>query len=95
LQKIGDVTYDLRIWDESVEVRNSVWTERWRSRIVYERRGLVAPQHTLEVPLAPGSRYYWSVRARFMVDGRSMATRWAGGRAGRTNYFSATMRSTR
>lgn len=77
LQKIGEVTYDLRIWDEAVEVRNRPANERWRNRIVYERTGLVAPQHTMEVPLAPGSRYYWSVRARFVVDDRSMATRWA------------------
>lgn len=77
LQKISDVTYDLRIWDESVELRNSVWTERWRDRLVYERTGLTSPQHTLEVPLARDSRYYWSMRARFVVDGRSMTTHWA------------------
>jgi hypothetical protein len=76
LQKIGGVTYDVRIWDEAVEVRSSPLDERWRDRMVYERTGLSTPEHTLEVPLLPDSRYYWSVRARFVVDGRSMATRW-------------------
>jgi hypothetical protein len=80
LQKIGDVTYDLKIWDEASELQEqkAFFTERWRSRLVYERTGIAAPQHTLEAPLAPGSRYYWSVRARFVVEGRLMATRWAG-----------------
>jgi len=78
LQKISDVTYDLRIWDEDVDQnsKSRVWTQRWRNRLIYERIGLVTPRHTVEVPLAPASRYYWSVRARFVVDGRPMATRW-------------------
>jgi hypothetical protein len=75
--KISYVTYDLRIWDESVYVRNGVPWERWRNRVVYGRTDLEAPQHTLEVPLTPGKRYYWAVRARFVVDGRPMATRWS------------------
>lgn len=76
LRKIGNVTYDLRVWDEDIDQGNDAWYQRWRNRLIYERTGLAAPQHTLEVPLAPASRYYWSVRARFVVDGRSMATRW-------------------
>lgn len=77
LRKIENVTYDLRIWDETVEVRSRPLSDRWRNGIFYERTGLVAPKHKLEVQLAPDSRYYWSVRARFVVDGRSMATLWA------------------
>jgi hypothetical protein len=77
LGKIGNVTYDLRIWDEAAELRNHSVTDRWRNRLFYERTSLVEPRHTLEIPLAPESRYYWSVRARFVVDGRSMVTRWA------------------
>jgi len=78
LQKISDVTYDLRIWDEDVDQNSKrrVWTQRWRNQLIYERIDLGAPQHTLELPLVPASRYYWSVRARFVVDGRPMATRW-------------------
>jgi len=76
LQKIGNVTYDLRIWDEDIDQGNEPWYWRWRNRLIYERTGLAAAQHTLEVPLAPASRYYWSVRAQFVVDGQPMATRW-------------------
>ncbi|HEX4899335.1 MAG TPA: hypothetical protein VFV61_02325, partial [Pyrinomonadaceae bacterium] len=77
LRKIGGVTYDLRIWDEDADQRlDRPWNLQWRNRLVYERTGLAAPHHTLEVPLAPASRYYWSARARFVVDGRTMVTRW-------------------
>ncbi len=77
LSRISNVVYDLRIWDESAYLRAGVPWERWRNQVVYERAGLEAPQHTLEMPLEPGVRYYWSVRARFVIDGRPMATRWA------------------
>jgi len=74
LRKIDNVTYDLRIWD--VDSHNISGRLR-RNRLFYERTGLTAPEHTMEVSLAPASRYVWSVRARFVFDGRPMATRWA------------------
>jgi hypothetical protein len=77
LGKIRKVAYDLRIWDETAIMQSGIPTQRWRNRVVYERTDLEAAQHTLEVALAPGARYYWSVRARFVIDGRVMATRWA------------------
>jgi hypothetical protein len=62
------VTYDLKIWQvEGCE----------RGRLVYERRGLTTPEHPMEESLAPASRYFWSVRARFALDARPTATRWA------------------
>jgi hypothetical protein len=68
LRKIGDVTYDLRIWREEGFMQ--------RGSLVYERTGLAAPEHTMEVSLEPASRYHWSARARFVFDGRPMSTRW-------------------
>jgi hypothetical protein len=68
LEKVRDVTYDLRIWEaERCE----------RGRLVYERTGLSSPEHRLETVLAPAQRYFWSSRARFAVDDRPMATDWA------------------
>jgi hypothetical protein len=62
------VSYDLRIWEaERCE----------RSRLVYERSGLAAPEHRLETSLAPAQRYFWSFRARFIVDGLPIVTEWA------------------
>ena len=45
--------------------------------IVYRRDGLDAARHRLDVPLAPDTRYFWTVRARFELDGRERLTEWA------------------
>lgn len=67
LAKVRDVTYDLNVWEaERCE----------RGRLVYARSGLTAPEHRLEEPLAAGQRYFWSFRARFVVDGQPTSTRW-------------------
>jgi hypothetical protein len=42
LSRISDVTYDLRIWDESTNAGNGAPLERWRNRVVYERSRLEA-----------------------------------------------------
>ena len=68
LRRIGGVSYELRIW--AVEACE-------RGAVVYERVGLPAPEHALETPLEPATRYFWSVRARFSLDARPMATRWS------------------
>ncbi len=45
--------------------------------IVYRRDGLAATDHRLETALEPGARYFWSVRARFVLDGRERVTEWS------------------
>ena len=68
LAKIGDVTYDLKVWEaERCE----------RGHLVYARSGLAAPEHRLDEPLAAGQRYSWSFRAQFTFDGYPMSTPWA------------------
>jgi hypothetical protein len=62
------VTYDLKVW----EVEDCA-----RSALVYERAGLRVPEHRLEAPLAAGSRYFWSLRARYAANGRTAATPWS------------------
>lgn len=44
--------------------------------VVYSRTGLTTTEHTLETPLAPHAQYLWTVRARFMLDGRERVTEW-------------------
>jgi hypothetical protein len=99
LEKISDVTYDLKIW----KGRNGSLTE-----LVYERTGvkaietwnetMVSPvritasgqetlasrlrregtaEHKIGVPLEPASEYFWSVRARFKLDGKVRVTMWS------------------
>ena len=58
------VRYDLRIFAEE--------------GLVYERRGLSAPAHRLQDPLAPCQTFRWTVRARFTLAGAPRATEWMG-----------------
>lgn len=66
--KPGDTTYDLRIWSVADGAPDA---------LVYERLKLPRPGHRVEVPLEPGSTYFWSVRMRYVIDGRMQATRWS------------------
>jgi len=67
-ESVRDVTYDLKIWT----VASGVPAE-----LAYEREGLTEPSHHLERPLKPDTKYYWSVRARFSLDGKPRATEWS------------------
>lgn len=67
---IRDVTYDLKIWEPD---------DYAPGQLVYERYGLPEPSHRVEISLQPDRSYFWSFRARFTIDGRPMATRWASG----------------
>jgi len=67
LNTVSNIRYDLRIWKV---------VSYSPPKQVYERRGLTVPTHTLDQPLESKSRYFWSVRARFDVNGKTRATRW-------------------
>ncbi len=67
MKKVRNVRYDLVIARE----RNLVPAE-----IVYERRGLVGATHRTDTALARGTRYFWTVRARFELDGQQRLTEW-------------------
>jgi hypothetical protein len=101
LTKVSEIVYDLKIWKGS---------DGYPDELVYERRGLVAPEELREVPqkqisptdqteitpsappaihkerlveyridmmLEPSTEYYWTVRARFKLDGQTRVTRWS------------------
>jgi hypothetical protein len=63
-----NITYDLRIW----KIHNDSPAD-----LVYERKALPAPQHKLQHPLEPGTRYFWSVRARFEIQGETRLADWS------------------
>ena len=68
MQRASNISYDLVIARE----RNLAPAE-----IVYRRSRLPAPEHRLETPLEPHAHFYWTVRARFALDGRPRVTGWA------------------
>jgi hypothetical protein len=65
--RTGKIAYDLRIWSS---------VDGAPVDLVYERQGLPQPQHRVETALEPDSTYLWSVRTRYVVDGRTLVTRW-------------------
>jgi hypothetical protein len=67
LERVEDVSYELRIWKT---VRG------YSGRLVYARDGLTTPYHELEEALEPSSKYLWTVRARFVLDGLPQVTEW-------------------
>ena len=64
--RIGAVTYDLQIWRGTFRP----------VELVYEQRGLEHPWHKLAATLQPSTRYFWTVRARFELDGDYRVTEW-------------------
>jgi hypothetical protein len=72
------VTYDLRIWESTVGSRTQV------GAVVYSREGLTENDHTLETSLSPATTYTWSVRARFVQNGKVRVTEWSKAKGGFT-----------
>ena len=68
LSRITEVTYDLKIW-RAEDPSNKV--------IIYSRTQLENSSHKIESPLIPLTRYFWSVRVRFKLDGRDINTNWS------------------
>jgi hypothetical protein len=66
-------TYDFAIWDVGQSIPAGMGTAVTKGPAVYYKEGLATTEHTVEVPLSPDSRYYWSVRTR--ADGKVSA--WA------------------
>lgn len=67
MHRVSNVRYDLVIAEEQ---------GLGVGKIVYRRNGLPMPEHQLESPLASSRRYFWTVRARFDLDGQARFTEW-------------------
>ena len=60
--EIEDVRYDLRVYSSS--------------SVVYSVEGLIEPLHRVEMELKRDTDYWWTVRARFRLNGASRRTDW-------------------
>ena len=67
LNLIQEISYELRVWKT---ITGS------SGELVYARRGLTLPHHQLQEPLEPSTKYLWSVRAQFVLDGYTRVTEW-------------------
>jgi hypothetical protein len=68
VDRISDVTYDLRLWRVN---------EKSGKELIYEKKGLKDNKHKIECSLKPASNYLWTVRARFKLDDKYKSTYWA------------------
>ncbi|MDX1432949.1 MAG: hypothetical protein R3286_10920 [Gammaproteobacteria bacterium] len=67
---LSELRYDLRLY--RVDYAGG------RVRLVLERNGIAGEEYALEQPLAPDTRYVWTIRARFRIEGGERVTRWSG-----------------
>ena len=79
----ANCTYDFSIWDAGDAVADGPYRVRLlRGPALYYKEALTKPEHTVEIPLGPDSRYYWSARLRCNSQVSEWATydfsQWAG-----------------
>lgn len=65
---VSDVRYDIRLW----EVQGLS-----PAALVHEADGIASTSFRTPAPLKPDTRYYWTVRARFMWRGRVRVSEWS------------------
>ncbi len=68
ISQIKDVTYDLKIWQA---------TNDYPERLVCDATALPEPQFQLPYPLKHGTKYFWTFRARYTLNGQPQVSRWA------------------
>ena len=79
-EKIQGVNYEIRLFTAQQQILFALG-----NRIVpalldgptLRRSDLVEPRHQFEQSLAPCTKYFWTVRADFRIDGRPRLTEWA------------------
>lgn len=85
MARAKNITYDLILTREN---------NLFPAEVIYRREGLTENTHELDTPLTRDTRYFWTVRARFELDGRRRVTEWgsyrheAGDRFTSPSYFS-------
>lgn len=88
--RITDVAYDFHIY-EGVLINEDaiIGAGVLPSRPVYTRSGLQENRHQVETELSYCSWYFWTVRARFRLNGVPRVTEWSGAYDTYDNVFKA------
>jgi hypothetical protein len=76
LSRIDKVTYDLKIWRAQDDYD-------YPAELVYSRQQIPVSAHVMKESLEPSTKYFWTVRARFEIDGQTRVTEWGVGWHGR------------
>lgn len=64
-ERFSEIVYDLKIYE-------------YEGPLIYTRNGLKKSEHKIEKLLKINTRYLWTVRARFKLDGKPRFTEWGG-----------------
>lgn len=78
-RKISEVTYELKIWEEDRAFPGTFDPGHEFAEpgpLVYARSGLPKPHHRIAMGLKWRTNYFWTVRARFLLDGQPRLTTW-------------------
>jgi hypothetical protein len=67
LRRAQNIRYDLQIFRAE---------EDYPGALIYRRKDLPERWHQVEERLTPAARYFWTVRARFELDGEPRVTEW-------------------
>ena len=67
LYLMRNVTYDLKIWSAEGD---------YPYAIIYSKQGLREAYYKLKEPFEPCSKYFWTIRARFEIEGKVRVTEW-------------------
>lgn len=65
--RVGEVMYELKVWAAAHDAPG---------KLVYAREGLPEPSHKVQEPLPASMAFFWSVRARFLLNGLPRVTDW-------------------
>lgn len=68
MARVTNVRYDLVLAEES---------NMAPEKVVYRREGLTKTSHAIGITLKRKTRYFWTVRARFELDGKERLTEWS------------------
>ena len=72
---IQDVNYEIQLFTAQHTNRGIV--PELLGGPIYNRNGLVEPRHRIEQSLNSCTKYFWTVRAHFRIDGQPKLTEWA------------------
>lgn len=75
LDRLANLRYELRIFAATPDPKHD---GLYRAEpLLSTYAGIPSPSFTLPAPLEPCKKYYWTVRATFLLDGQPRATEWA------------------
>lgn len=77
-ERFSEIVYDLEIYKYEEFHQGLFLHHGYIGKLVYAKNGLTKNEHKLEEPLEENTKYLWSVRARFKLDGKTRLTEWGG-----------------